>query len=258
MTNINKIPRDDTDSFYNKNTYASTDMDATAYDFIETEGKDPIPNYVNIIIENPILNNVYFQMAVFYNFFYCFLHFFILFTILIYKLWIFKTREYKEYIATVLIIFYLPLEFASLYFGYKGNINETFPELIAFMTFTLFFRFPMQLGIYNQNFLFPMEYSCFIVVSVFLVLEFVLGIFTIRKIINSQTAMFYLRNAKLVDSKYNKTYKALDRQIKSSREIAIGTNKLKDNTAFDNQWLKEPEWYRQHEHSFDGTTESYD
>ena len=77
--------------------------------------------------------------------------------------------------------------------------------------------------------------------------------FTIRKIIKSKTATFYLMNAKLVDRKYNKTYKAKDRQIRTSREIAIGLNKLKDNTAFENQWLKEPDWYRKAEHSFDRT-----
>lgn len=134
------------------------------------------------------------------------------------------------------------------------------------MTFTLFFRFPMQLGIFFLrwrgdrilNSLFPMEYSCFYVIAVFLIIEFFFGIFTIRKIIKSKTAMFYLRNAKLVDGKYNKTFKAKDRQIRSSREIAIGLNKLQDNTAFDNQWLREPEWYRKQEHSFDRTDASDD
>lgn len=120
-----KKPKQDTDSLYNKKTYTSTDMDATKYDFIETKRQEPVPNYVNIVIENPVLNNVYFQMAIFYNFFYAFLHFFLIFTILMYKLWILKTREYKEYISTALVIFYLPLELTSLYFGYKGNINET-------------------------------------------------------------------------------------------------------------------------------------
>lgn len=110
---------------YNKRTYATTDMDMSSFEVLEFGERDPIPNYVNIIIENPVLSNLYFQMLIFYNFFYSFLHFFLLFTILIYKLWIFKTREYREYIAFVLIIFYLPLEIVSLYFGYKGNINET-------------------------------------------------------------------------------------------------------------------------------------
>ena len=68
--------------------------------------------------------------------------------------------------------------------------------------------------------------------------------------------MFYLRNAKLVDGKYNKTFKAKDRQVRSSREIAIGLHKLKENTAFENQWMKEPEWIRKNEHSFDRTDES--
>ena len=101
-------------------------MDSSNYDIFDMgPAKKPVFNPTNIIIENPVLNNVYFQMLLFYNFFYAFLHFFLLFTILIYKLWIFRTREYKEYIAFVLIIIYLPLEIASLYFGYKGNINET-------------------------------------------------------------------------------------------------------------------------------------
>lgn len=125
--------RDDTDSLYNKKTYHSTDMDLTNFDTFDYGERDPIydntvvghKGITRIIIENPLLNNVHFQMLLFYNFFYSLLHFFLLFTILIYKLWIFRTREYKEYIAFVLIILYLPLEFASLYFGYRGNINET-------------------------------------------------------------------------------------------------------------------------------------
>lgn len=125
--------RDDTDSIYNKKTYHSTDMDLTNFETMDYGERDPIydntlvghKGITRIIIENPLLNNVYFQMLLFYNFFYALLHFFLLFTILIYKLWIFKTREYKEYIAFVLIILYLPLELTSLYFGYRGNINET-------------------------------------------------------------------------------------------------------------------------------------
>ena len=114
-----------TDSLPNKKTYATTDMGLSTLEVVEFGERDPIPNYVNIIIENPVLSNLYFQMLIFYNFFYSFLHLFLLFTILCYKLWIFKTREYKEYIAFALIIFYLPLEIVSLYFAYKGNINET-------------------------------------------------------------------------------------------------------------------------------------
>jgi hypothetical protein len=114
-----------TDSLPNKKTYATTDMGLSNLEIVEFGERDPIPNYVNIIIENPVLSNLYFQMLIFYNFFYSFLHLFLLFTILIYKLWIFRTREYKEYIAFALIIFYLPLELVSLYFAYKGNINET-------------------------------------------------------------------------------------------------------------------------------------
>jgi hypothetical protein len=106
-------------------------MGLSTLEVLDFGEREPIPNYVNIIIENPVLSNLNFQMLIFYNFFYSFLHFFLLFTILVYKLWIFKTREYKEYIAFALIIFYLPLELASLYFAYKGNINETVRLLLS-------------------------------------------------------------------------------------------------------------------------------
>jgi hypothetical protein len=123
----------DDDSIYNKQTFPTTDMDITHMDTIDYNERDPIyentmtgrQRITRIIVENPVLNNLYFQMLLFYNFFYAFLHFFLLFTILIYKLWIFRTREYKEFIAIVMIIFYLPVEMVSLYFGYRGNILES-------------------------------------------------------------------------------------------------------------------------------------
>lgn len=113
----------------------------------------------------------------------------------------------------------------------------------------------MELGIYNQNFLFPMEYSCFWVIGFFLLFEFVLCIFTIRKIITTQTALFYLRNAPLVDKKFNAFFKAKTAPSHSSRELAVGLKKLKDKTAYNNKWLKEPDWLREDyaHNSFDGT-----
>lgn len=115
----------------------------------------------------------------------------------------------------------------------------------------------MQLGIYNQNFLFPMEYSCFWVIGFFIVLEFIFCIVTIRRIIKTQTALFYLRNAPLVDTKFNKAFKARDIPIRSSREIATGLKRLKEGTAFENKWLKEPEYMKKDYHSFD-RTDTYD
>jgi hypothetical protein len=42
-----------------------------------------------------------------------------------------------------LTLLWVPVEIARLSFGYIGNINETFPELIAFLIFTFFFVGPL-------------------------------------------------------------------------------------------------------------------
>ena len=48
-------------------------------------------------------------------------------------------------VVAALKIPWLPLEYVRLRFGYSGNINETFPELIAFQIFTLFFISPLDI-----------------------------------------------------------------------------------------------------------------
>ena len=45
-----------------------------------------------------------------------------------------QTREMedKQYAYLACIVLWVPIEYFRLRFGYRGNINETFPELIAF------------------------------------------------------------------------------------------------------------------------------
>ena len=47
-------------------------------------------------------------------------------------------------VVCALKIVWVPLEVIRLRFGYRGNINEAFPELIAFLIFTLFFVAPLS------------------------------------------------------------------------------------------------------------------
>lgn len=129
----NKHVTEETDSLFNKKTYETTDMDISYMDDTGVEKRDLIYTDTNItikpitriIVENPVLSNLLFQMLIFYNFFYMFLQFFIFFTMMINKLWIFDYQNYKDYIAYGCIIFYFPIEICSCYFGYRGNINET-------------------------------------------------------------------------------------------------------------------------------------
>lgn len=123
-----------------------------------------------------------------------------------------------------MILVYMPLELTSLYYGYYGNIKETFPEVIAFLTFTVVFVIPINVGIYLQNFLFPLEYSCMWVQGVFNILELFFGLLTIVKIMKMQEAVFYMRNAPLIDSNFETTM-GVKNSIRTSREVGLGIKK---------------------------------
>ena len=41
-------------------------------------------------------------------------------------------RKLEAYIYCADFVLWIPVEYFRLRFGYRGNINETFPELIAF------------------------------------------------------------------------------------------------------------------------------
>ena len=124
---------DETNSLFNKKTFETTDMDMSQLEGSEDGKKDLIYDdtrrntkpITRVIIENPVLSNLFFQMLIFYNFFYFWLQFFIFFTMMINKLWVFDYQNYRDYIGYGCIIFYFIIELCSCYFGYRGNINET-------------------------------------------------------------------------------------------------------------------------------------
>ena len=55
--------------------------------------------------------------------------------------------------------------------------------MIAFLTFKCFFIIPITVFMRLQSFLFPLELSCFYIITAFIVLELVFGFFTIFKIV---------------------------------------------------------------------------
>ena len=77
------------------------------------------------VIDVPVnSNSLVFQMLIYYNFFYAFLHAFFFVMMGIYKLWVFRVREYREVLTFFFTCAYLPVELFVLYFGYVGNIKE--------------------------------------------------------------------------------------------------------------------------------------
>jgi hypothetical protein len=72
----------------------------------------------------------------------------VLYTILILGSCFYKIRIFEKDNLTITVCalkcLWAVLEYTRIVFGYSGNINETFPELIAFLIFTVFFTVPLS------------------------------------------------------------------------------------------------------------------
>lgn len=73
------------------------------------------------------------------------------------------------------------LEYVRISFGYTGNIMETFPELIAFLIFSLFFTLPLSALPLFQNHLFPHETCTILINLVFLTAELGIGFYVMQR-----------------------------------------------------------------------------
>ena len=121
-------------------------------------------------------------------------------------------------VVTALYIIWIPIEIARIRFGYSGNINETFPELIAFLIFTLIFIVPISIIPLFQAHLFPHEKATLWINIAFVFFELLFGAFVMRKFMLTQSAAFYLRTAPLIDHSFAKRF-AGSNDIMSTREI---------------------------------------
>lgn len=120
--------------------------------------------------------------------------------------------------------FWFATEISRLRFAYRGNINETFPELIAFLIFTIFFTLPFSLTPIFQPIVFPHEKATFGINICFIVFELILGVSVMRKFMKTQSAAFYLRTAPLIDKNIQKKYEG-SADIGGEREVQIGMQK---------------------------------
>lgn len=116
-----------------------------------------MPNQELKLIEVTVNSSLYFQMLLFYHSTYN-----ILFTILmawpcVYRLlWSFRVDEFNI-IQPIILVVWIPIEYARLNFGWRGNLDELFPELFAFWIFTVIFSFPMQFSLQLIGPMFPHE-----------------------------------------------------------------------------------------------------
>ena len=99
-----------------------------------------IPNDKLRLLEIPMNSSLVFQMLLYYHSYYDILYGVILIPTGVYKLMVGDlSAGIIIVLSLVFTILYCITEFFRLNFGYKGNINESFSELIAFSIQTLLF-----------------------------------------------------------------------------------------------------------------------
>ena len=94
-----------------------------------------IPNSKVRILETPISSSLSFQMLLYYHFFYDIFYFGVIFTTIIYKLWVLEPNIIDILALIVGLIVWFPVELARLNYGYKGNINETVRNYSQILTY---------------------------------------------------------------------------------------------------------------------------
>ena len=91
-----------------------------------------IPNDKLRLLEIPMNSNLLFQMLLYYHAYFDGLYGFLLIPSGLYKIFV-AAPDPLNFAGLGLTVFYCITELFRLNFGYTGNINESFPELIAFI-----------------------------------------------------------------------------------------------------------------------------
>ena len=193
-------------------------------------------------------------MLLYYHFYFDLLYFLVIFTTQIYKLWL-LSFQILDLLALIIGVFlWFPVDLARLNYGYKGNINETFPEMIAFIIFTIFFSTPFSIVPRIQSFRYPHEDPLYYINYIFIVCELVLGFAVMCRFMNTQSAAFYLRTAPLIDRVFKTKYQK-QTEMRTSREVELGLrrfDKMHDaaGDTFDDSNALRPSAFQPIEESF--------
>ena len=180
-----------------------------------------IPNKELRLLHIPLNSSITFQKLLYYHGTYNLLYAVLMMMAALHRV---QTREldWQVWVFSIVLVLWAPTEYSRRRFGYKGNINETFPELIAFQIFTVFFIVPLSVAPMVQQNLFPHERICCILNIAFIFLEFVYGAILIQNFIRTQSAVFFLRTAPIIDKNFKKKYSSAAKDMLSVREIQLG------------------------------------
>jgi len=154
------------------------------------------------VVESEISSYLPLQVLVYFHWTYTFFMFFLLAAMFAYKALYFG---YSSLADIIVIVIWQLAEMLRLHFAFIGNINENFPELLAFLIVSILFSAPLlAYELFIFQIAFPLDRALCIVQAIFLVFEIVFGVVAIRKLVKNQTAIFFLRNS-LPDKYYRVT-----------------------------------------------------
>lgn len=125
-----------------------------------------------------------FQKLLFYHGTYELIYIFLMLLGQIHRVQTFNAN-FETYIYSACLFLWIPIEYFRLRFGYKGNINETFPELIAFQIFTVFFTLPLGILPMTQSVFLPHERICCVINLAFVFFQFVFCAMLIQNFIKT-------------------------------------------------------------------------
>jgi len=102
----------------------------------------------------------------------------------------------NHFIYIALWIIQIPLEYYRLRVGYRGNLQETIPELISFLILTIFFVVPLSILPFIQQSttdMYPHETTITVINLFFVVMELIVGCIVTRRVMHTQSTTLFLR-----------------------------------------------------------------
>lgn len=104
-------------------------------------------------------------------------------------------------------VLFIGSEYLRLNFGFTGNINESYPDMMAFVIQTTLFSIPFAaVPTFLMKFKYPHENALYIINLIFLLIEWFCGCNVMSYFSQTTQATFYRRTAPFIDKKFKKKY----------------------------------------------------
>jgi len=138
------------------------------------------------IAHRPSLSNLRLQIALYFNSLFS-----LLFAVVIGACSVQKVLYFNKRVSISVVVVWICFEPIRIFYGMSGNLKERVPELSTYILVTIFPQMPFIIYLaYVQPVLFPADPILGSFMLVFLCVQVVFGLQTVRMLIRSQTARF--------------------------------------------------------------------